>query len=80
MKSALVIGASRGIGRQIAITLATNSYLVAVAAKTTQETEKLPGTIYSVVNEMKNLSGGNHLAIEVRFELFFQENSNQYFI
>lgn len=48
MKSALVIGASRGIGRQIALKFAENGYKVCVAAKTTESTEKQPGTSCAV--------------------------------
>jgi citronellol/citronellal dehydrogenase len=64
-RSALVIGASRGIGRQIAITLANNSYRVAVAAKTTMETDQLPGTIHSVLKELQGDRDRGHIAIEV---------------
>lgn len=64
-RSALVIGASRGIGRQIAITLANNSYRVAVAAKTTKETDQLPGTIHSVLKELQEDRDGGHIALEV---------------
>jgi short-subunit dehydrogenase len=49
MKACLVIGASRGIGRQIALTLSANRYNVGVAAKTTESTERLPGSVNSVV-------------------------------
>ncbi|QSS65711.1 short-chain dehydrogenase [Histoplasma capsulatum] len=37
---ALVIGASRGIGRQIAIGLAKGGYAVVVSAKTTSDASK----------------------------------------
>ena len=56
-KSALVIGASRGIGRQIALTLSEHGYSVGVAAKSTENTEKLPGTIYSVSEEIVKAGG-----------------------
>ncbi|XP_064599287.1 hydroxysteroid dehydrogenase-like protein 2 [Liolophura sinensis] len=62
MKSALVIGASRGIGRRIALTLSKNNYQVGVAAKTTDHTLELPGTIYSVTNEIET-SGRTALAL-----------------
>ena len=39
-KVALVIGGSRGIGRQVAIGLSTNGYYVVVAAKTTSDAYK----------------------------------------
>ena len=57
MKAAVVIGASRGIGRQIALTLANNNYGIIVAAKTVEESTRLPGTIYSVAAEIQQ-SGG----------------------
>lgn len=63
MKSSLVIGASRGIGRQIALTLSSNGYKVGVASKTVQSTEKLPGSIHSVVDEIVK-SGGEAVPIQ----------------
>ncbi|KAK0040823.1 hydroxysteroid dehydrogenase-like protein 2 [Biomphalaria pfeifferi] len=57
MKSALVIGATRGIGKQIALKFAENGYKVCVAAKTTEHSDKLPGTIYDVANEIKDKGG-----------------------
>lgn len=57
MKSCLVIGASRGIGRQIALTFSGNGYKVGVASKTTESTDKLPGSVNSVVQEINTLGG-----------------------
>ncbi|ESO86497.1 hypothetical protein LOTGIDRAFT_220526 [Lottia gigantea] len=57
MKTALVIGASRGIGREISLTLSRNGFNVCVAAKTTDESKQLPGTIYSVSKEIQDLGG-----------------------
>ena len=62
-KAALVIGASRGIGRQIALTLARNNYAVVVASKTEKEISTLPGSINSVAEEIKAAGG---IAIPVR--------------
>ncbi|KAH0372760.1 short chain dehydrogenase, partial [Aureobasidium melanogenum] len=71
---ALVIGASRGMGRQIAISLAEEGYTVVVAAKTTSDPEKLASfppdpnssqsTINTVVKEI-HLLGGTAIAMEV---------------
>ncbi|EAW07187.1 short chain dehydrogenase family protein [Aspergillus clavatus NRRL 1] len=71
---ALVVGASRGIGRQIAIDLAKNGYKVVVAAKTTSnayETTPFPpdpnssqSTINTVEREIKE-AGGEAFAIPV---------------
>ncbi len=60
---ALVIGASRGLGRQIAFTLVTRGgYSVGVAAKSTSsapnDDSKLPGTVYSVCREINEAMGG----------------------
>ena len=57
MKSALVIGASRGIGRQISLTLAANGYQVGVASKTENSSALLPGSIHSVVEEIEKHGG-----------------------
>ena len=62
MPSSIVIGASRGIGRQVALTLATNGFKVGVAAKSTKESDRLPGTIYSVTEEIRQ-HGGHALAL-----------------
>ena len=61
-KSVLIIGASRGIGRQVALTLSQAGYKVGVASKTVVESEKTPGTIYSVTAEIEK-QGGSALAL-----------------
>ncbi|KAI4719126.1 short chain dehydrogenase [Aureobasidium sp. EXF-10727] len=71
---ALVIGASRGMGRQIAIGLAEQGYTVVVAAKTTSDPEKLASfppdpnssqsTINTVAKEIR-LLGGTAIPMEV---------------
>lgn len=68
-KVAIVTGASRGIGKKIAIELAKRGVKVCVAAKSEQGTEKLPGSIYETVEEIKKL-GGEAIAVktDVRFE------------
>ena len=79
MKSALVVGASRGIGRQIALTLSQNGYKVGVAAKTVSVNSKLPGTIHSVTEEIRAL-GGHAVPIQcdVRDEQHIQSAVNRY--
>ena len=64
MRVALVIGASRGMGKQVAVTLSKNGYAVGVAAKTTAPSEKTPGTIYDVCKEIE-AGGGKALPIKV---------------
>ena len=52
-KVAVVTGASRGIGRIACHALAKNGYHIIIAAKSINENEKLPGTIYSVQKRNK---------------------------
>jgi citronellol/citronellal dehydrogenase len=61
-KVAIVTGASRGIGKAIAIALATAGAHIVVAARTEQEGGPLPGTIYKTADAIRAL-GGKALAI-----------------
>src|SRR4051794_26214295 len=61
---AVITGASRGIGRAIALGLARDGWAVVVAAKSTESTEKLPGSIHSVAAEVRVL-GSEALAVQV---------------
>lgn len=54
-KVAIITGSTRGIGRKCAIALAKQGCNIVVAAKTTEETPNLPGTIYSVATEIERL-------------------------
>jgi len=54
-KVAYISGASRGIGRAIALKLASEGYHIIIAAKTTEAHPKLAGTIYSVAKEVEAL-------------------------
>lgn len=61
-KTAVITGASRGIGRSIAFMLAKNNYNLVLAAKTTeQELDKLPSTIYLVESDIKKLYPDTHI-------------------
>lgn len=62
-KVAIVTGASRGIGKAIAIALAREGASVVVAARTEQEGGPLPGTIHKTANEIRAL-GRRALAIK----------------
>jgi citronellol/citronellal dehydrogenase len=68
-KTAFITGASRGIGKAIALRLASEGANVAVVAKTVTAHPKLPGTIYSAAEEIEQ-AGGKALAIpcDIRFE------------
>lgn len=60
---AIITGASRGIGREIALTLASAGADIVVAAKSTTEKPNLPGTIYSVAQEVRE-RGSRALAVK----------------
>jgi citronellol/citronellal dehydrogenase len=61
---AIVTGASRGIGRALALRLAKAGCHVVIAAKSTTSTEKLPGSIFSVAAEVEAL-GAQALPVQV---------------
>lgn len=60
-KVAIVTGASRGIGKEVALALAGEGAQVVVAART-EETGQIPGTIHQTVSEIEAL-GGKALAL-----------------
>jgi citronellol/citronellal dehydrogenase len=68
-KTLFITGASRGIGLAIALRAARDGANVAVAAKTTDPHPKLPGTIHTAVQAIKE-AGGRALAcpVDVRDE------------
>lgn len=61
-KTAFISGASRGIGKAIALRLAKEGANIIVAAKSTEENSKLGGTIYSAAKEIEE-AGGKAIAI-----------------
>ncbi len=63
-KTAIITGASRGIGREIAIKLASEGANVVLAAKTKEEHHSLEGTIMSVAQEV-NDAGGKALPYQI---------------
>ncbi|CAL8326617.1 unnamed protein product [Boreogadus saida] len=68
-RTLFVTGASRGIGRAIALKAARDGANVVVAAKTAEAHPKLPGTIYTAAREIEE-AGGKALAcvVDVRDE------------
>lgn len=73
-KTVFITGASRGIGREIALTFAKAGANIVIAAKSTEPHPKLVGTIYSVRDEIEAL-GKQALAIalDVRNEAAVDE-------
>jgi citronellol/citronellal dehydrogenase len=68
-KTLFITGASRGIGKAIAIRAATDGANIVVAAKTTAPHPKLPGTIFTAADEIDR-AGGQALpvAVDIRDE------------
>ena len=68
-KTLFITGASRGIGKAIALRAARDGANVAIAAKTVEPHPKLPGTIHSAVEEIEAV-GGKGLAVQtdIRYE------------
>ncbi len=62
-KTLFITGASRGIGKAIALRAARDGANVAIAAKTADPHPKLEGTIHSAAEEIK-AAGGRALAIQ----------------
>ncbi|PVV03030.1 hypothetical protein BB560_002508 [Smittium megazygosporum] len=68
-KVLFITGASRGIGKAIALRAAQDGAKIAVVAKTVEPHPKLPGTIFTAAEEIRK-AGGEALPIQcdIRFE------------
>jgi len=68
-KTVFITGASRGIGKAIALRLAAEGANIVVLAKSVEENAKLGGTIYSAAEEVAK-AGGQALAVQadIRFD------------
>ena len=68
-RTIIITGASRGIGRCMALRFARDGANVVIAAKSAEPHPKLKGTIYTVAEEV-DAAGGTALPfqVDVRFE------------
>jgi citronellol/citronellal dehydrogenase len=68
-KTAVITGATRGIGKAIALRLAAEGANIVIGAKSVEENAKLGGTIFSAAKEVE-AAGGKALAVQcdIRFE------------
>lgn len=73
-KVIFITGASRGIGREIALRCARDGAKIAIAAKTAEAHKTLEGTIYTVAEEIRNAGGeALPLIVDVRDEAIVSE-------
>jgi len=63
-KTLFITGASRGIGKAIALRAAADGANIVIAAKTAEENPKLPGTIHATAAEVE-AAGGRALPLQV---------------
>lgn len=63
-KTVFITGATRGIGREIALRCARDGASVVVTGKTAEPHPRLPGTIHSVAGEIE-AAGGKALALQL---------------
>ncbi len=69
-KTVLITGASRGIGKAIALRMAREGANILIAAKSVEENSKLGGTIYSTASEVEEAGG---LALPVQCDIRFED-------
>ncbi len=73
-KTLFITGASRGIGKAIALRAAQDGANIVIAAKTAEPHPKLPGTIYTAAEEIEK-AGGTALpcVVDIRHEVKVQD-------
>lgn len=77
-KVIIITGASRGIGRAMALRFAQEGAIIVIAAKSDQPHPKLPGTIHTVAKEVET-AGGKAIPVQldVRKELAIKKLCDQ---
>lgn len=73
-KTVFITGASRGIGRAIALKLAGEGAHIVIASKSVEENPKLGGTIFSVAKEVVEAGGA---ALPLQCDIRFEEQVEQ---
>ena len=77
-KTIFITGASRGIGKAIALRVARDGAKIIIAAKTDKPHPKLPGTIYTAAAEIERVGGQVlPLKVDIRDEHQISEAVNQ---
>ncbi|XP_064604519.1 LOW QUALITY PROTEIN: hydroxysteroid dehydrogenase-like protein 2 [Liolophura sinensis] len=68
-KTLFITGASRGIGKAIALKAAKDGANIVIAAKTAEPHPKLPGTIYTAAKEIEDAGGKAYpCVVDIRYE------------
>ena len=76
-KTIIITGSSRGIGRAIALQFAADGANVVITGKTTEKHDTLPGTIYSVAEEVEKAGGtALPLLLDVRDDVQIEQVVN----
>ncbi|WP_288073010.1 NAD(P)-dependent oxidoreductase [Hydrotalea sp.] len=73
-KTVFITGASRGIGKAIALELAKQGANIVIAAKSTEENPKLGGTIFSAAKEIEAIGTK---ALPIKTDIRFEEQIQQ---
>ncbi|MFT3932052.1 MAG: NAD(P)-dependent oxidoreductase [Chitinophagaceae bacterium] len=74
-KTVFISGASRGIGKAIALRLAKEGANIAIAAKTAEPNPRLEGTIFTAAEEIAKVGTGKVLPLQT--DIRFEESINE---